>query len=733
MRRGWKILGVIGIGVIVLLAGLAVLLPRWINPNAYRDDLILLVKASTGRDLVIRNDIEFTIFPVLGLKLGPVTLSNAPGFGDQPFAAVQKAQLQIRLLPLLAHRIEFGTLSLDGLDLAPTVQADGSNNWSSLLQAVQRKKQAEQQQGRAPAPPRAAEANDKGGFSIKDASLKAIEIKNAHVHYLNRASQADYDLSALNLQTGRISGGGEAFPVKLEFELRSARPQLDSHVKFSGEGGLDTAAQRYALRDAKLEGSLQSPALGPNRLDLNGGVSILADLAQGTAQLGKLTLKSGDFGLNGDLQASHLNDKPQWQGHLEVPTFSACALLTRLGVKLPAMADAQALGRVALRTQLAGNGQRLTLDNLHLVVDDTRAEGSAGLRLGGAVPGIDLDVRVDKLDLDRYLPPHSQEKSRAAATEPVDSGTGKAAEQPLPLGGLRKFDTDSRLAIVELKVYNVRMTQALVQAHLQDGALRLHPFQTQLYGGSYQGDIRVAQPASGVATLGLDEHLNGIHLGDLLKDLATKPYVSGTGSLVIILNSQGRTTADLRSALNGRIELALQNGRFLGLDVLQRLQQAYNNLRGGGDTGTTNTSEGTDFATLKATAQVTSGILRNDDLLAQSPVLRITGKGEIDLVRQRIDYLLSPMIVNPQAAQGNSFLDRLQNRPVPIRIRGDLKSPQVQPDLAEALKGRLQDRFGDQGQKLEQRLEKTLPLDDQGRERLRQDLQRLFNRKGSND
>jgi hypothetical protein len=62
-----------------------------------------------------------------------------------------------------------------------------------------------------------------------------------------------------------------------------------------------------------------------------------------------------------------------------------------------------------------------------------------------------------------------------------------------------------------------------------------------------------------------------------------------------------------------------------------------------------------------------------------------------------------------------------------------LKSPQVQPDLAEALKGRLQDRFGEQGQKLEERLEKKLPLDDQGRERLRQGLQRLFNRNGSND
>lgn len=729
MRRGWKILGVIGIGVIVLLAGLAVLLPRWIDPNAYRDDLILLVKASTGRDLVIRNDIEFTIFPVLGLKLGPVTLSNAPGFGDQPFASVQKAQLQIRLLPLLAHRIEFGTLSLDGLDLAPTVQADGSNNWSSLLQAVQHKKQAEQQQGRAPAPPQAAQANDKGGFSIKDASLKAIEIKNAHVHYLNLASQADYELSALNLQTGRISGDGAAFAVKLEFDLRSARPQLGGHLKLDGEGRLDTAAQRYALRAAKLEGGLQSPALGPNRLDLSGGVSILADLAQGTAQLDKLTLKSGDFGLNGDFEVSHLNDKPQWQGHLEVPTFSARALLTRLGVKLPTMADAQALSRVALQTRLAGNGQRLTLDDLHIIVDDTRAEGSAGLRLGGAVPGIDLDVRIDRLDLDRYLPPHSQEKSRAAATEPVDSGTGKAAEQLLPLGGLRKFDTDSRLAIGEFKLYNVRMSQALVQAHLQDGALRLHPFQTQLYGGSYQGDIRVTQPASEPATLGLDEHLNGIRLGDLLKDLATKPYVSGTGSLVITLNSEGRTMADLRAALNGRLELALQNGRFLGLDVLQRLQQAYNDLHGGASAGTTSTGESTGFAVLKATAQVNRGVLRNEDLAAQSPVLRITGKGEIDLVRQRIDYLLSPMIVNPQALRGSSWLDQLQNRPLPIRIRGDLKAPQVQLDLAEALKGRL----GDQGQKLEQRLEKTLPLDDQGRERLRQGLQRLFNRNGSND
>jgi len=129
--------------------------------------------------------------------------------------------------------------------------------------------------------------------------------------------------------------------------------------------------------------------------------------------------------------------------------------------------------------------------------------------------------------------------------------------------------------------------------------------------------------------------------------------------------------------------------------VLQRLQQAYNDLHGGASAGTTSTGESTEFAVLKATAQVNRGVLRNEDLAAQSPVLRITGKGEIDLVRQRIDYLLSPMIVNPQALRGSSWLDQLQNRPLPIRIRGDLKAPQVQLDLAEALKGRL----GDQGQK----------------------------------
>ena len=78
--------------ILLLVAGAGILVAT-VDPNDYKDDIIKLVKESTGRTLTLEGDLGFTFFPALGVSLGEAQLSNASGFGDQPFAQVSQVIL----------------------------------------------------------------------------------------------------------------------------------------------------------------------------------------------------------------------------------------------------------------------------------------------------------------------------------------------------------------------------------------------------------------------------------------------------------------------------------------------------------------------------------------------------------------------------------------------------------------------------------------------------------------
>src|SRR5688500_11244549 len=117
MKKFLKILGWT-VGIVVGLLIVAVLvLPLVFDPNRYKDEIIQLVKTHTGRGLKIQGKIGWTIFPRIGISTGVLELSNAPGFGREPFARVASTTASVELLPLLTGNVRIGTVLIDGLTL----------------------------------------------------------------------------------------------------------------------------------------------------------------------------------------------------------------------------------------------------------------------------------------------------------------------------------------------------------------------------------------------------------------------------------------------------------------------------------------------------------------------------------------------------------------------------------------------------------------------------------------
>src|SRR5258705_1704138 len=132
--RIFRIVAIVAGALLALVVVGVVALLLFVDPNRYRGDIEQVAKEHTARVLVIHGKLQLKIFPWLALSVHDVQLSNPPGFGSQPFMAVQNASIGVKLLPLLGKRLEVSRIALDGVNLSLVSRGD-ENNWKDLSES----------------------------------------------------------------------------------------------------------------------------------------------------------------------------------------------------------------------------------------------------------------------------------------------------------------------------------------------------------------------------------------------------------------------------------------------------------------------------------------------------------------------------------------------------------------------------------------------------------------------
>src|SRR5262245_57208080 len=209
MSRLLKFLG-IAIGVVVLLFAVAAVgVSVLFDPNDYKADITAAVQNATGRQLTLDGDLELAVFPTIRIAVGAASLSNAPGFGDEPMARIGSAELSLALLPLLSRNVEISQARLEGLELNLARNGAGANNWQDLG-------------GNGTAPAGNAPAADAGGVPAGlDLGVGAIEIADAHIVWNDASTGSRWELTDFGM-TAAGFGLGEKFPLEMEFGLAGA-------------------------------------------------------------------------------------------------------------------------------------------------------------------------------------------------------------------------------------------------------------------------------------------------------------------------------------------------------------------------------------------------------------------------------------------------------------------------------------------------------------------------------
>ena len=115
--------------VVVLLVVAAVAIPFFVPAETLARQVTAAVEERTGRTMRIGGPIEVSVLPTAALRLGDVTLANAPGGRAENLITLGELDLSVGLLPLLSGELTVDRLVLREAVVALEVDADGRGNW----------------------------------------------------------------------------------------------------------------------------------------------------------------------------------------------------------------------------------------------------------------------------------------------------------------------------------------------------------------------------------------------------------------------------------------------------------------------------------------------------------------------------------------------------------------------------------------------------------------------------
>ena len=692
MKAFGKILGLIFLGLLLIIVAAGFALTHLFDPNDYKDEIQQLARDKANLELTLNGDIGWSLFPWLGLELHQATLASA-ATPAKPFANLDMIGLSVRVLPLLRREVQMSDIRVEGLNLDLQRDDKGHGNWEDIGRPAKAPETAQTGTPTTPAPAaeaKQAPAADEPARPIK-LDIDSLTVRNARIDYTDAKSGKQFSAEGIELTTGAIREGA-SIPLKLSAFFGTNQPVLRAKTDLTANLRFERALKRYQLEDLKLNGEASGEPLKGKTLTFNAQGQLLADLAANVAEWNSLKLSGNQLRALGELKVHNLDKDARLEGGLSIAPLNLREFLTSVGVELPPMSDATALQKFELVTKLNGSANSLAFEGLNLKLDDGTFSGRLAVA-DFAKKAVRVQLKGDKLDLDRYLPPKSKAKQEAqtarqaevkpavaAATQgttPLPNAPTQAAwsEAPvLPVDQLRKIDLEATLDFGQFTVDKLPMDDVSLKANGKAGLLTLEDLRGGLFGGSFQANAQIdARPA--VPLLKAHKRINNVPVEKLLQAQEQKPPVRGLLDMTADVTSSGNSQKAWVDGLNGTASFALNDGALLDANLEQQLCQGIATLNRKSLSSTRGGSE-TPFQELKGSLTFNNGVATNPDMRASIPGLSVKGDGAVDLRVLGMDYRIGVVIEGDKSAMPDPACqvnERYVGLEWPLRCRGPLE------------------------------------------------------------
>ena len=327
-------------------------------------------------------------------------------------------------------------------------------------------------------------------------------------------------------------------------------------------------------------------------------------------------------------------------------------------------------GLTDARFELAGaveaSNKGLAFTNAQFVLDDMRGEGDIAMAQAKGRPIVEAKVEAQTIDLTRYS---------GLTHAPVTTFlTTPWSSKRIDVSALKSLDANLDVSVHAFAHGPFRTGPAALAVSLRDGNLDL-----KLGKAAYvDGTLDLALSINGKAeppTLQFSANGEGLAADKALLAALGFGEVTGKLSPSLSVSANGHTLAELISTLKGQASLRIVSGSIKAIDLPATFGKVTNAILDGWHRDERTT---TAFDALSASFTIADGIAETSNLMLTSPVLNLTGKGEIDLLRQAVDLKIDPQLkVAPSAATASQFT----TFPVAIQVKGPWAGPRIYPDM----------------------------------------------------
>jgi AsmA protein len=302
-------------------------------------------------------------------------------------------------------------------------------------------------------------------------------------------------------------------------------------------------------------------------------------------------------------------------------------------------------------------------------------EGTA--RLEGRVPFVDARAQFAALDLSHFMAPEKRAaaaaRAGASAASPAQAASAPPPSgEPIDMSVLSSLDAKLALRADSLVYPPYRADDLVLEAAIDAGVLRVRQLSARTWGGSVNAQATASAQGNRV-TAKLDA--KQVDLRALLRDVAQYDKLEGRGNVSADLSSTATTAAAARSTLAGRASIDVRDASVHGVNLAKSLRQWRSAISLNRDeVQKASMDEKTDFSEMRVSFDIRDGVARSNDLVAQSPFLRVGGEGAIDIGRSRVDYVARATVTSSTEGQGGPELAALKGVTVPVELEGPMDS-----------------------------------------------------------
>ncbi len=627
-----KLLIVIGALVVLVIAALLIA-PMVIPVDTYKKEILAQVEKATGRQAQIDGEFGISLFPTVKFTAGKFSLANAKGGKASQMVTLEQLNVQVAVLPLISGNVVIDSFVLDKPVINLEVDAQGRPNWEFTPAAG-----AAAPTKTESAPAKAGDGS--GGLGLAGLQLGDVRLVDGRIAYSDAKTGVTQTVDAINMS---VSLPSMTSPMAANGSLVWNKEKIDLVL------GVDNLNAFLAGTQTGLNAAVAASTV---KLDFKGKASSKPQMkASGTI----------------DLDVPSIRKLAAWAGQ-------------------PLEAPGTGFGPLRISGQVGVDGPKYSFTKAKLSLDAIQATGDFRFDGSGRVPYINAGLGTGMLDLNPYLPPEGKTGANGAAA-PAGTG-GNAAKpasagwstDPIDLSGLRAVNADIALNVAGLMVRKIKVGKSAVSVALKGGRLTTKLTEMALYGGNGTATV-TADGAASVPAVAAKFDLAGLQANPALTDAIAMDKIEGTLDANIDIATRGASQKAMVSALGGNGKVAFADGAIRGINIGAMVRNAASAFLD----ASARQAQKTDFAELSGTFKIVNGIMLNDDLKLLSPLLRVGGKGTVDMPNRSVNYRIEPKVVASTTGQGGST--DTSGIKVPVIVSGPWDNLSYKPDLAGVIDG----------------------------------------------